>query len=55
MPYGWQARNDSKCRADWLRGGGGETARRGEETDGKAGLVPTIPRRDYAGNPPPTV
>lgn len=35
--------------------GGGETARRGEETDGKAGLVPTIPRHDYAGNPPPTV
>lgn len=27
----------------------------GEETDGKAGLVPTIPRRDDAGEPPPTV
>ncbi len=27
----------------------------GEETDGKAGLVPTIPRHDYAGKPPPTL
>lgn len=47
----------AKCRADWLEGvgGGGELGKGGEETDGKAGLVPTIPRHDYTGKPPPTL
>lgn len=36
-----------------LEGKRGETGKGGEETDGKAGLVPTIPRHDDAGKPPP--
>lgn len=48
----------AKCRADWLEGvggGGGELGKGGEETDGKAGLVPTIPRHDYTGKPSSTL
>lgn len=33
----------------------GDREKGGEETDGKAGPVPTIPRHDYAGKPPLTL